>query len=107
MVKNKGFLPSGPSEVSIQRQQIKEIIFPLLPACKEPDLDYKFPFKVDTIVANPPAYVFMPSHLTDRQLSREQEMKHLGFGMCFLPLNLRYIYQLRSGSKCYSKIDRS
>ncbi|KAM5575009.1 hypothetical protein ABKV19_014115 [Rosa sericea] len=56
MVKNKGFLPSGPSEVSIQRQQIKEIIFSLLPACKEPDPDSKVPFKADAIIANPPAY---------------------------------------------------
>ncbi|PRQ41586.1 putative sterol 3-beta-glucosyltransferase [Rosa chinensis] len=56
MVKNKGFLPSGPSEVSIQRQQMKEIIFSLLPACKEPDPDTKVPFKADAIIANPPAY---------------------------------------------------
>ncbi|XP_004304803.1 PREDICTED: sterol 3-beta-glucosyltransferase UGT80A2-like [Fragaria vesca subsp. vesca] len=56
MVKNKGFLPSGPSEVSIQRQQIKEIIFSLLPACKEPDPDSKVPFKAEAIIANPPAY---------------------------------------------------
>jgi sterol 3beta-glucosyltransferase len=39
MVKNKGFLPSGPSEIPIQRKQMKEIIFSLLPACKEPDPD--------------------------------------------------------------------
>lgn len=56
MVKNKGFLPSGPSEVSIQRHQIKEIIFSLLPACKEPDPDSKVPFEADAIIANPPAY---------------------------------------------------
>lgn len=56
MVKNKGFLPSGPSEISIQRNQIKEIIFSLLPACKEPDPDSEVPFKADAIIANPPAY---------------------------------------------------
>ena len=56
MVKNKGFLPSGPSEIPIQRNQIKEIIYSLLPACKDPDLDSGVPFKADAIVANPPAY---------------------------------------------------
>ncbi|WOL06187.1 sterol 3-beta-glucosyltransferase UGT80A2-like [Canna indica] len=56
MVKNKGFLPSAPSEIPIQRKQIKEIIFSLLPACKEPDVDTGIPFKVDAIIANPPAY---------------------------------------------------
>jgi sterol 3beta-glucosyltransferase len=56
MVKNKGFLPSGPSEIAIQRKQIKDIIFSLLPACKDPDPDTGIPFKVDAIIANPPAY---------------------------------------------------
>ncbi|CAN6582280.1 unnamed protein product [Malus baccata var. baccata] len=56
MVKNKGFLPSGPSEISIQRQQLREIIFSLLPACKEPYPDSKVPFKAEAIIANPPAY---------------------------------------------------
>nr|AHW98478.1 glucosyltransferase-2 [Oryza brachyantha] len=56
MVKNKGFLPSGPSEIPIQRKQIKEIIFSLLPACKDADPDTGIPFKVDAIIANPPAY---------------------------------------------------
>ncbi|CAN6227347.1 unnamed protein product [Urochloa humidicola] len=56
MVKNKGFLPSGPSEIPIQRKQIKEIIYSLLPACKDPDPDTGIPFKVDAIIANPPAY---------------------------------------------------
>lgn len=55
MVKNKGFLPSTPSEISIQRKQIREIIFSLLPACKDPD-DTGIPFKADAIIANPPAY---------------------------------------------------
>lgn len=56
MVKNKGFLPSGPSEIPIQRNQIKEIIYSLLPACKDPDPDSDIPFKADAIIANPPAY---------------------------------------------------
>ncbi|KAK4482382.1 hypothetical protein RD792_009536 [Penstemon davidsonii] len=56
MVKNKGFLPSGPSEIPIQRNQIKEIIYSLLPACKEPDIDSGIPFNADAIIANPPAY---------------------------------------------------
>ncbi|KAL0461036.1 UNVERIFIED_CONTAM: Sterol 3-beta-glucosyltransferase UGT80A2 [Sesamum latifolium] len=56
MVKNKGFLPSGPSEIPIQRNQMKEIIYSLLPACKEPDIDSGIPFKADAIIANPPAY---------------------------------------------------
>lgn len=56
MVKNKGFLPSGPSEIPIQRNQLKEIIYSLLPACKDPDPDTMVPFKPDAIIANPPAY---------------------------------------------------
>ncbi|KAK9281325.1 hypothetical protein L1049_004224 [Liquidambar formosana] len=56
MVKNKGFLPSGPSEIPIQRNQMKEIIYSLLPACKEPDIDSHIPFSADAIIANPPAY---------------------------------------------------
>ncbi|XP_038974355.1 sterol 3-beta-glucosyltransferase UGT80A2-like isoform X1 [Phoenix dactylifera] len=56
MVKNKGFLPSAPSEIPIQRKQIKEIIVSLLPACKDPDVDTGIPFKADAIIANPPAY---------------------------------------------------
>ncbi|XP_065038955.1 sterol 3-beta-glucosyltransferase UGT80A2-like isoform X5 [Musa acuminata AAA Group] len=56
MVKNKGFLPSAPSEIPIQQKQIKEIIFSLLSACKDPDIGTDVPFKVDAIIANPPAY---------------------------------------------------
>nr|GEV33293.1 sterol 3-beta-glucosyltransferase UGT80A2-like isoform X1 [Tanacetum cinerariifolium] len=56
MVKNKGFLPSGPSEIPVQRNQMKDIIFSLLAACKEPDLDTGIPFKADAMIANPPAY---------------------------------------------------
>ncbi|KAL4574678.1 hypothetical protein LXL04_021514 [Taraxacum kok-saghyz] len=57
MVKNKGFLPSEPSEIPIQRSQIKDIVFSLLPACTDDDLDTNIPFNVDAIIANPPAYV--------------------------------------------------
>ncbi|KAG2318182.1 hypothetical protein Bca4012_040314 [Brassica carinata] len=56
MVKNKGFLPSGPSEIQIQRKQMKDIIYSLLPACEEPDPDSGRSFKADAIIANPPAY---------------------------------------------------
>ncbi|XP_028958373.1 sterol 3-beta-glucosyltransferase UGT80A2 isoform X2 [Malus domestica] len=56
MVKNKGFLPSGPSDIPIQRNQLKEIINSLLPACKEADMDSGIAFKADAIIANPPAY---------------------------------------------------
>lgn len=56
MVKNKGFLPSGPSEIYIQRSQLREIVFSLLPACVDPDPVTNVPFKVDAILANPPAY---------------------------------------------------
>lgn len=56
MVKNKGFLPSGPSEIPVQRNQMKEIINSLHPACKDPDMDSGVSFKADAIIANPPAY---------------------------------------------------
>ncbi|XP_058101283.1 sterol 3-beta-glucosyltransferase UGT80A2-like isoform X2 [Magnolia sinica] len=56
MVKNKGFLPSVPSEISIQRKQLKEIIHSLLPACKNPDVESGIRFKAEAIIANPPAY---------------------------------------------------
>lgn len=56
MVKHKGFLPSGPSEIPLQRKQMKDIVYSLLPACKDPDPDSKIPFKADAIIANPPSY---------------------------------------------------
>lgn len=56
MVKNKGFLPSGPSEIHTQRNHLKDIIFSLLPACQDDDPESKIPFKADAIIANPPAY---------------------------------------------------
>lgn len=71
MVKNKGFLPSGPSEISVQRKQIKAIVHSLLPACIDPDMDSGVPFHPHAIIANPPAYgkhthmFFSPGHLQD------------------------------------------
>jgi sterol 3beta-glucosyltransferase len=56
MVKNKGFLPSGPSEIHLQRSQIKSIIHSLLPACNSRYPDSNEPFKAEAIIANPPAY---------------------------------------------------
>lgn len=56
MVKNKGFLPSGPSEIHIQRNQIKDIVFSLRRACIDPDPDTNVQFKANAIIANPPAY---------------------------------------------------
>ncbi|CAM6119336.1 unnamed protein product [Calypogeia fissa] len=58
MVKNKGFLPSGPGEIQVQRKQIKAIINSLLPACVETDTESgnAFPFRAQAIIANPPAY---------------------------------------------------
>ncbi|MCO5610685.1 hypothetical protein L7F22_064926 [Adiantum nelumboides] len=56
MVKNKGFLPSGPSEISIQKKQLKAVMNSLLPACTRADGDSGAPFKVNAIIANPIAY---------------------------------------------------
>jgi hypothetical protein len=56
MVKNKGFLPSYPSEVHMQRSQIKNIVSSLHPACTESDPVTGAPFKAEAIIANPPAY---------------------------------------------------
>ncbi|CAJ1948042.1 unnamed protein product [Sphenostylis stenocarpa] len=53
MVNNKGFLPSGPSEIHIQRNQIKDIIDSLLPACHS---HYPESNAIFEIIANPPAY---------------------------------------------------
>ncbi|CAM0883762.1 unnamed protein product [Alopecurus aequalis] len=54
MTKNKGLM-IAPNEISVQRKQVKEIIFSLLPACTEPDLDTGTPFRAQAIIANPPA----------------------------------------------------
>lgn len=56
MVKNKGFLPSGPSEIHTQRNQIKDIIDTLLPACHSRYPESNALFKADAIIANPPTY---------------------------------------------------
>ncbi|CAJ1953148.1 unnamed protein product [Sphenostylis stenocarpa] len=55
MVRNKGIVPSGPTEISIQRKQLKAIIESLLPACTEPDLETGVPFRAQAIIANPTA----------------------------------------------------
>jgi sterol 3beta-glucosyltransferase len=56
MARNKGLIPSGPTEISIQRKQLKAIIDSLLPACTEPDSETGIPFTAQAIIANPPAY---------------------------------------------------
>ncbi|CAN6452596.1 unnamed protein product [Victoria cruziana] len=56
MARNKGFLPSGPADISLQRKQIRAIIDSLFPACTEPDPDSGAPFRAEAIIANPPAY---------------------------------------------------
>lgn len=56
MVKNKGFLSSGPKEVRTQRKQIKLIVNSLLAPCIEPDLATGVSFNAQAIIANPPAY---------------------------------------------------
>ncbi|KAJ0024618.1 hypothetical protein Pint_07923 [Pistacia integerrima] len=56
MARNKGLIPSGPGEISIQRKQLKAIIESLLPACTEPDMETGAPFRAQAIIANPPAY---------------------------------------------------
>ncbi|KAL6639462.1 hypothetical protein ACP70R_023192 [Stipagrostis hirtigluma subsp. patula] len=66
MVKNKGFLPATPSEIPIQRKQIRDIIFSLLPACKDPDIDTGVSFCAEAIIANPAAY--SQSHSSDPAL---------------------------------------
>ncbi|CAN0830376.1 Sterol 3-beta-glucosyltransferase UGT80A2 [Linum grandiflorum] len=55
-LQNKGFLPSDPSDLPIQRQQMREIIFSLSAACTDPDPDTKVRFKAEAIIANPPTY---------------------------------------------------
>ncbi|KAK7279819.1 hypothetical protein RJT34_24877 [Clitoria ternatea] len=56
MARNKGLIPSGPAEISIQRKQLKAIIDSLLPACTAADMETGVPFKAQAIIANPPAY---------------------------------------------------
>ncbi|KAK7343742.1 hypothetical protein VNO77_12745 [Canavalia gladiata] len=56
MARNKGLIPSGPTEISIQKKQLKAIIDSLLPACTASDLETGVPFRAQAIIANPPAY---------------------------------------------------
>lgn len=56
MARNKGFIPAGPGEISVQRKHLKAIIESLLPACTEPDIETGVPFRAQAILANPPAY---------------------------------------------------
>lgn len=84
MVKNKGFLPSGPSEIPVQRNQMKEIIYSLLPACKEPDMDTGVPFKADAIIANPPAYGKISSLSTSSIRFNSFPCLYTGLSLSFL-----------------------
>ncbi|GLT32123.1 hypothetical protein SLA2020_068110 [Shorea laevis] len=56
MARNKGLIPSGPGEISMQRKQLKAIIESLLPACTEPDMETGVTFRAQAIIANPPAF---------------------------------------------------
>jgi hypothetical protein len=56
MVKNKGFLSTGPMEVQKQRKQIKLIVNSLLAPCVEPAEGSDVPFNTQVIIANPPVY---------------------------------------------------
>lgn len=56
MTRNRGFIPSGPGEISVQRKHLKVIIESTLPACTEPDLETGMPFRAQAIIANAPAY---------------------------------------------------
>ncbi|CAN1217815.1 Sterol 3-beta-glucosyltransferase UGT80A2 [Linum perenne] len=62
MVKNKGIVPSERSEILLQRKQIREIIFSLYAACKDPDPETKVRFKAEAIIANPPSYDIFAGH---------------------------------------------
>ncbi|RVW48958.1 Sterol 3-beta-glucosyltransferase UGT80B1 [Vitis vinifera] len=62
MARNKGFIPAGPGELSVQRKQLKAIIESLLPACIEPDIETGVPFRAQAIIANPPAYGYTIHH---------------------------------------------
>uniref|UniRef100_A0A2P2LDK1 Sterol 3-beta-glucosyltransferase UGT80B1 isoform X1 n=1 Tax=Rhizophora mucronata TaxID=61149 RepID=A0A2P2LDK1_RHIMU len=56
MARNKGLIPSGPGDISMQKKQLKAIIESLLPACTEPDLETSASFRAQAVIANPPAY---------------------------------------------------
>ena len=64
MTKNKGFLMAAPTEISVQRKQVKEIIFSLLPACTEPDLDTGIAFRALAIIATPTDLDLSVNHYT-------------------------------------------
>ncbi|CAN1246665.1 Sterol 3-beta-glucosyltransferase UGT80A2 [Linum grandiflorum] len=78
-LQNKGFFPSGPSEIPVQRQQMREIIFSLLPACEDPDPETNIPFRAEAIIANPPAYdggsfpIFRPTTEFPHPMSRVKQ----------------------------------
>lgn len=81
MVKNKGFLPSGPSEIRTQKKQLKSIINSLLPACIQPHKTGGVPFKAQAIIANPPAYGHV--HVAEAL----QVPLHIFFTMPWTPTN--------------------
>ncbi|BAT94317.1 hypothetical protein VIGAN_08090800 [Vigna angularis var. angularis] len=56
MARNKGLIPSGPAEISVQRKQLKAIIDSIPPACTAPDMETGVSFRAQSIIANPPAY---------------------------------------------------
>ncbi|GAQ90052.1 UDP-Glycosyltransferase superfamily protein [Klebsormidium nitens] len=55
MVKNRGFLPAGVSELSRQRQEFHNILFSTWDACTRPTPASNRPFLANCIIANPPA----------------------------------------------------
>jgi len=56
MARNKGLIPSGPAEISVQRKQLKAIIDSIPLACTAPDMETGVSFRAQSIIANPPAY---------------------------------------------------
>lgn len=55
MVKNHGFLPAGPRELTRQRQEFTNILFSTWDACTHPTPNSNRPFLADCIIANPPS----------------------------------------------------
>lgn len=56
MVKNKGIMPANPTDIPVQRAQLKAIIKSTYAACIKPDPEGGKPFTADAIIANPVAY---------------------------------------------------
>jgi len=57
IVRNRGILPSGLTDVAAQRQQLTDIIESTYPACTMPDAKgNNQPFTAEAIIANPPSY---------------------------------------------------